>query len=163
MKSTRSPYQVLVFPFIKEKGEYYYAVFKRKDMDIWQGLTGGGEGEESPLETMRREAYEEAAIKKSPYIRLASIATIPAANIRGFIWGKEIIMIPEFAFGVELFSKELKISSEHSHYLWLSCAEAIKKLKYESNKLALWELDYRLKNKSIDGVEKNRQSIKKFL
>ena len=158
----RAPYQVLIFPFIKQAGKYYYAIFKRRDLGIWQGIAGGGEGNEKPIEAMRREAYEEASIgKKARYIRLASMATIPAVNICGLKWG-DIIMIPELAFGVEALSKELKISNEHTQYLWLGCESAIKKLKYDSNKSALYELDYRLKNGPA-GIEKNIQAIKKFL
>ena len=159
----RAPYQVLIFPFIKEGGKYYYAIFKRKDLNIWQGLAGGGEGNEKPIETTRREAYEEASIdRRSRYIRLSSITTIPAVNIYGLKWD-EIIMIPEFAFGVEVQSRELKISSEHTQYLWLSCEDAINKLKYDSNKSVIWELDYRLKNGSLDGIKKNIKAVKRFL
>ena len=153
---------MLIFPFIKEAGRYYYAIFKRRDLNIWQGIAGGGEGNETPVRTMRREAYEEALInRKSRYIRLASITTIPAINICGLKWGN-IIMIPEFAFGVEAASRELKISNEHTQYLWLNYEDAIKKLKYDSNKSALWELDYRLKN-GVDGIENNIQAVKKYL
>lgn len=77
--------------------------------------------------------------------------------------GKKIIMIPEFAFGVELPSRKLKISSVHTQYLWFSCEDDIKKLKYDSNKSALWELDYRLKNRILDGIKKNAKVIKRFL
>ena len=159
----RAPYQVLIFPFLKEENKYYYAIFKRKDLKMWQGIAGGGEGDEKPIEAMKRELYEETSIdKEAHYIRLASMTTIPAVNICGLKW-KDTIMIPEFAFGVEAQSKKLKISKEHTEYLWLSCEDAIDKLKYDSNKSALWELDYRLKNKNIDGIEKNTQDIKKFL
>ncbi|MEK7172479.1 MAG: NUDIX pyrophosphatase [Patescibacteria group bacterium] len=158
----RAPYQVLIFPFIKEAGKYYYAIFERRDLGIWQGIAGGGEGNESPIEAARREACEEALIdKKARYIRLASMTTIPAVNICGLKWG-DIIMIPELAFGVEAPSKELKISHEHTQYLWLSYEQAIKKLKYDSNKSALYELDYRLKN-GLTIIAKNIQSIKNFL
>jgi len=160
----RAPFQVLVIPFVKEKDKYYYAIFKRRDLNIWQFIAGGGEGNETPIEAAKREAHEEAGIdRKSLYIKLASVTVIPAVNIRGLEWGKEIIMIPEFSFGVELPSKKLKISSAHIQYLWLRCEDAIKKLKYDSNKSALWELHYRLKNNNLDGVEKNIRSIKKYL
>jgi len=160
----RAPCQVLIFPFIREEGKYYYAIFKRKDLNIWQGIAGGGERNETLIETMRREAYEEASIdRKSPYIRLASVTTIPAVNICGLKWGKEIIMIPEFAFGIEVLSRKIEISNEHIQYLWLNCEDAIDKLKYDSNKSALWELDYRLKNGVLNGIRKNIQIIKNFL
>jgi len=157
----RMPYQVLVVPFIKEGEEYYYAVFKRKDLDIWQFIAGGGEDDEIPLEAAKREVCEETLIdKNSHYIRLSSITTIPAVNIHGLKWG-DIIMIPEISFGVEAPGRDLKISGEHTQYLWLSCNDAINQLRYDSNKSAVWELNYRLRN-GFDGVEKNIQAIKKF-
>ncbi|MDP3052332.1 MAG: NUDIX domain-containing protein [bacterium] len=160
----RAPYQILVFPFVREGEKYYYAVFKREDLNVWQGIAGGGEEGEKPIETARREGYEEASIDRgSRYIGLASIFTIPAVKICGLKWGKEIIMIPEFAFGVELPSRKLKVGSEHTQYLWLSCEDAINKLEWDSNKVALWELDHRLKNGSLDGIEKNAQVIRRFL
>jgi dATP pyrophosphohydrolase len=160
----RAPFQVLIIPFVKEEGKYYYAVFRRKDLGIWQFLAGGGEDSETPVEAMKREAEEEASIdRNAPYIKLANINTIPAANIRGLEWGEEVVMIPEFAFGVELPSKDIKLSNEHIECLWLDCEEAMEKLKYDSNKSAVWELDYRLKNNKIEGVEKNLQTIKKYL
>ena len=160
----RLPYQVLIIPFIKQGSEHYYAVFKRKDWGIWQFIAGGGEGSETPLQTMKREAKEEIFIKdKFSYVRLATVNTIPAANIHGLIWGKDIVMIPEFAFGLELASRDIKTSKEHTGYLWLKCQDATKKLKYDSNKTALWELDCRLKNNNFRGIKKNIRVIKKFL
>lgn len=160
----RVPYQVLVFPFVKEGNKYYYAIFKRKDLNVWQGIAGGGEEGEKPIDTAKREVYEEASIdKRSRYIRLASITTIPTVNICGLKWGKEIIMIPEFAFGVELPSRKLKMGSEHTQCLWLSFKNAVNKLEWDSNKAALWELDYRLKKGSLDDIEKNARVIRRFL
>ncbi len=160
----RAPYQVLVLPFVKEGEKHYYAILKRKDLNIWQFIAGGGEGDEAPIKAAKREAYEETGInKKSYFIRLASICAIPAVNIHGLKWGKEIVMIPEFAFGVELHSRKLKITNAHTQYLWLNCEDAIKRLKYDSNKSALWELDYRLKNEDFAGIKENAKVIKKFL
>jgi len=160
----RLPYQVLIIPFIKQGSEYYYAVFKRKDWGIWQFIAGGGEGSETPLQTMKREVKEETSIDgKFSHVRLATVNTIPAANIRGLMWGKDIAVIPEFAFGIELVSREIKISKEHTEYLWLKYQDAVKKLKYDSNKTALWELDYRLKNNNFKGIKNNIRAIKRFL
>ncbi len=160
----RAPFQVLIIPFVKEGDEYYYAVFKRRDLDLWQFLAGGGEENENPIEAMKREAKEEALIDGNiSYLRLATVNTIPAANIHGLIWGKDLVMIPEFAFGVELHSKDIPLSDEHVEYLWLNRDEAMKKLRYDSNRSALWELDYRLRNDNKEGIEKNIQNIKKLL
>ena len=47
----RAPFQVLVLPFREtDDGSIEYALFHRKDMDIWQWIAGGGEGEEIPLD-----------------------------------------------------------------------------------------------------------------
>lgn len=160
----RAPFQVLILPFIKKGKKYYYAIFKRKDLDIWQFIAGGGEGDEKPIEAARREVHEEILIDENLlFVRLASLTVIPAANIHGLIWGKEIIMIPEFAFSVELHSEKLNITNEHTQYLWVNYEEAVKKLKYDSNKSALWELDCHLNNKKFDGIKKNIQIIKRFL
>jgi dATP pyrophosphohydrolase len=157
----RAPLQVIVFPFIKEEAGYLYAIFKRKDMAVWQAIAGGAEDEEGPLEAAKREANEEAAIDlNSSYFRLSALATIPAVNIGGLKWGSEIIMIPEIAFGVEMLTKDFQISHEHTEFGWFSCEEAMGKLRYDSNKSALWELDYRLKN-SLVGVEGNIETVKK--
>jgi|GEM_PF-129565 len=163
-KFSRAPYQVLIFPFIKERDKIFYAIFKRSDLNFWQGISGGGEGNESPLEAVQREIWEEIKIKQDAYklIRLSSMATIPADNIKGQKWG-EVIMIPEFSFGLEAKSKKLSLGEEHTEYLWLEFDQAIEKLKYDSNKSALWELDQRLKNKNIGGIEKNIETIKKYL
>jgi len=163
-KSIRAPYQILVLPFIKEKGEYYYALFRREDMDVWQGIAGGGENSERPIETAKREAHEEGLIPKgSNYIKLSTITTIPATSICGFKWGEKIAVIPEFTFGVELSSKKIEIGQEHTEYQWFSFEEATNKLKWDSNKTALWELNYRLKNMGIEDIKKNTEIIKRFL
>ncbi len=153
----RSPYQILAFPFIKEGENYYYAIFKRKNTGIWQGVAGGGEEGERPIDTVKREVYEEISVSSGvEYIRLASTTTIPAENIRGMEWGKEIVMIPEISFGIKVFSKDLVIGEEHSEYIWTNLQDAMEKLRYDSNKSAIWELDYRLKNiESEKGVKNN--------
>lgn len=141
----RAPFQVLVFPFINEKGGYLYAIFKRKDFEFWQGISGGGEDNETPPETAKRESFEEAQIgKESKYIQLDSMATIPVANIHNHKWDEGILVLPEYSFGVEVFSKDLKIEKEHSDYQWLTYEEAKELLKYDSSKSALWELNHRL-------------------
>jgi len=60
----RKPYQVIVFPYIKTKKGYRYAIFKRKDLKFWQGIPGGGENRETPIQSAKREAFEEAGIDK---------------------------------------------------------------------------------------------------
>lgn len=149
------PYQILVLPFIKEKEKYYYALFKRKDMNVWQGIAGGGEEGEKPIETARRETHEEAEISpESRMIQLSSIACIPVVNISGFIWGENVLVVSEFSFGIELTSKKIKLSHEHSTYKWFTYDEAMEKLNWDSNRTALWELNYRLQNNKLSNIQK---------
>ena len=59
----RAPFQVLVYPYRKiDDNEYEYALLKRSDAGWWQAIAGGGEDDETPIETAKREAYEEAGI-----------------------------------------------------------------------------------------------------
>jgi dATP pyrophosphohydrolase len=144
----RQPYQVLIFPYIKTSKNYLYAVFKRKDLKFWQGISGGGEDNETPIKSAKREVFEEAEIdKKSKFIKLDSMTTIPIDCVGNYKWPKNILVLPEYSFGVELLSKKLIIGREHSEYKWLSFKKARELLKYDSNKSALWELNYRLTKK----------------
>jgi len=154
----------LVFPFVRKEGKIYYALFHREDHRVWQGIAGGGEDGEMPLDTAKREAAEEASIPtESNYIRLASTSTMPAVNICGFKWGEDIAVVPEYAFGVEVSSEEMKLSHEHTEYRWLEFKEAANILKWDSNRNALWELNYRLEHARTDSAAVNIDSIKRFL
>ena len=65
---SRAPFQVLVLPYrITLGNEVLYALFKRESSSggYWQGIAGGGENSESPLETAKRETLEEASIDRS--------------------------------------------------------------------------------------------------
>ena len=56
-----------------------------------------------------------------------------------------MLVVPEYAFSVEV-KWESTLSSEHSNYCWCNAIEAQKLLKYDSNRIALWELCERLKS-----------------
>lgn len=141
----RQPYQVIVLPYVKTHKGYLYAIFRRKDLNFWQAISGGGEGNETPFETAKREALEEARIdSSSEFIALDSLTTIPVIDVGEYIHKEGILVLPEYSFGVEMLSTNLNIGTEHSEYRWLSYQEARELLKYDSNKSALWELNHRL-------------------
>lgn len=145
----RAPYQVLIFLYtFSEKNEIKYCILKRKDLKVWQGIAGGGEDKELPLQTAKRETFEEAGIEISEdsFIKLNSIANISVEAIGGPIWGKDILEVPEYAFGLEVKSQEIKINNEHTEYKWLSYSQALSKLEWESNKNALLELNNQILN-----------------
>lgn len=144
----RKPVQVLIFQFYKEKNKYLYAIFKRRDFKFWQGISGGLENDETPLKGAKREVFEETKIKpKAKFIRLDSKTSIPIENVGRHRWKKNIYVATEFSFGVEVETKENKLSKEHTEMAWVPFEKAIKLLKYDSNKTALWELNQRLTKK----------------
>ena len=108
----RAPYQVLIFPYIKTDDSIQYAIFNRSDYAYWQGIAGGGEDGEIPIESAKREAFEEAGItRECSYIQLDSVSSLPVEDVVGeFLWGEEVYVIKEFSFGV-------KVPTKTSHYL----------------------------------------------
>lgn len=145
----RAKYQVLVLPYQKHEDGVKYCIFKRSDMEAWQFISGGGEDEDdSPLTSAKREAFEEAHIsQKEKYFALetkCSIATECFEKAR-IIWGESCLVIPEYSFAVEISNVDFQISHEHIEYEWVDYDTAVVKLKYDSNKVALWELDNKIK------------------
>lgn len=146
----RAKYQVLVIPYLKDNDNILYCIFKRTDMDAcWQFVAGGGEDEDqTPVMSAKREAFEEANISmQAHFIELetkCSISTECFRNAR-LIWGENCLVIPEYCFAVELRDKNIKISGEHTSYEWVDYDTAKQRLKYDSNKVALWELDNKIK------------------
>ena len=146
----RAPFQILVFPYRPtESGVFEYAVFKRSDAHYWQGIAGGGEQGESPLIAARREANEEAAIPLSaPYLELSSMNSVPVIAVCGFLWGEHVLVIPEYCFGVDATDCQLKLSLEHEEMRWTDYEDAYSLLKWDSNRNAMWELNFRLTRRS---------------
>ncbi len=113
---------------------------------MWQWIAGGGENEETPQQTARREVLEEANIPEDArLIRLDSVASIPAMHFADHhLWGTDTFVIPEYSFGVEVENEEVCLSSEHNECAWLDYETARNRLEWDSNKTALWELHSRL-------------------
>ncbi len=146
----RAKYQVLVIPYsIVDNGGIHYCLFCRSDSDIWQFIAGGGEdSDESVLSSAKREASEEANIDfHNEYIGLDTVSSIPANCFKNAkaLWGEDCYVIPEYCFAVKVETKKIVLSAEHSKYEWCGYEEALNRLKYDSNKTALWELNCRLK------------------
>jgi len=142
----RAPYQILVFPYIVKDGLIEFAIFNRSDSDYWQGIAGGGEDEETPIEAAKRELFEETGLLNNVSLsKLDTICSLSVESVVGkFLWGEDIYVIKEYCFGAQIFTKNFILSKEHLQYKWLSFEDAIKHLKWDSNKTALWELNKRL-------------------
>jgi dATP pyrophosphohydrolase len=146
----RAPFQVIVFPYrFRAGGEIEYAIFFRRTGrhgDFWQAISGGGEDGETPLQAARRELHEESGLDpKSEFTQLDITAMLPAdAAVGEMLWGEDVLAIPEYAFGAHIIEGEIALSREHEEYRWLDYGSAYQLLKWDSNRNALWELNYRL-------------------
>lgn len=153
----RAPFQILAIPYKFVDEKVLFCVLHRADYDQWQFIAGGGEDCETPLEAAKREILEEAGITVDIIFELNSKCYIPT-NIfpekHRCNWPEDTYVIPEFSFGFECFG-EILLSDEHSEYVWLSYEEAFRKLKWDSNKTALYELNCLL--------EANNDKISKYI
>ncbi len=150
---TRAPFQVLVYPYYPTSNhEFEYLLMKRSDEGWWQGIAGGGEDDETPLEAAKRETLEETGIPKdSRFLQLISVLPIPATEFKySHLLGRKICVIPQYHFGVLAKEKKVLLSPEHIDHKWLTYEEAYRLMKYEGNKIALWELDKRLKEEKTE-------------
>ena len=106
------------------------------------GFRGGHIGEK-PEDTALREMYEETGIllEQNNIYKLITTSSIPIESIlRKQVRENGKLILPEYAFAVQLDTEILNISKEHSEYRWLDYQVALDLLKWDSNKTALWEL-----------------------
>ena len=109
----RARYQVLVIPYCITDGQVRFCAFRRKDLDIWQFIAGGGEDEDaSIIESARREAFEEAGIPVTcSYSPLDTCCSIPADCFRDaealLVWLRNIL----FFLVLLIFSRSFRLSA----------------------------------------------------
>ena len=150
----RAPLQVIVIPFRRNPiGGDEYAVFLCAGSTMWQFIAGGAEDAEAPLAAAIREAAEEAGIPGDcPWIALDALASVPRTAFPAAThWPADLFVVPEHAFAVAVDGVTLALSREHTEVRWLPFAAANKLLTWDSNRVALWELNERLA-KSRGGV-----------
>ncbi len=143
---SRAPFQVFVYLHrMSKENELEFALFRRSDAGYWQGIAGGGEDGESPIEAARREAFEEANIPtNSMFHRLDTNVCLPVIAFESYKdWDNNLFVIPQYYFAVE-YCGPITISSEHTEVAWFAYAECEKRLHWDSDKTALWELNQRL-------------------
>jgi dihydroneopterin triphosphate diphosphatase len=143
----RAQFQVLIIPYrMASDDKPEYAVTKRADIDAWQFLSGGGEDHETPIQAATREAIEEGGIPRDlEFLQLDSVASIPVHNFSAHKeWGKDVYVIQEYSFCVDVGPRDLSLSNEHTETRWLAYKEADRLLTWDSNKTALWEVNQRI-------------------
>ena len=63
-------------------------------------------------------------------------------------------VVRELAFGAEVAADEvIRLSGEHADLDWLSYAKARDRLRWDSNRTALWELHTRLTEGAVDRAD----------
>ena len=144
---SRAPFQILVHPYrMTLHGIIEYSVIQRTDAGFWQGVAGGGEGDETPLQAAMREMFEETGLNLiNGWIELDTTASIPVTAFQdAYLWGKDVYVIPQYSFGVLAQDLEITLSHEHKAYRWLPYQDACDCLKFDSGRTTLWELNQRL-------------------
>ena len=144
----REPFQILAVRYRFIENEWCFCVFRREDSDIWQFIAGGGEDNEKTIQAALREIKEETGVTAEKLTELKSVAFVPAEIVTETMrahWDKSIFVIPEYSFAFEC-NADPTISHEHSEYQWLPYNDARKLLKWESNKVAMYEIMCRLRN-----------------
>lgn len=145
----REPYQILSIPYRIVDGTPLFCIFRRADSSYWQFIAGGVENGETTIETAKRETIEEIGVEPKNIKQLTCIAYVPAeviAESRRQHWNKNVYVIPEYSFAFEC-DLEPVLSNEHSEYKWLTYDEARKLLKWDSNKVAMYEIKCILENR----------------
>ena len=145
----REPYQILSIPYRIVDGKPLFCIFRRTDSNYWQFIAGGGENGETPIEAAKRETFEEIGVEPKIIQQLTCIAYVPAevvAESRRQHWDKNTYVIPEYSFAFECDS-DPTLSLEHIEYKWLTYDDARKLLKWDSNKVAMYEIKTLLENK----------------
>jgi len=148
----RAPFQVIVLPYGRvAEDKIEFAIFHRSDARFWQFISGGGEDEETLEQAAKREAWEEGGIPTHlRYHLLQTEATVPVYHFADhLLWPPNIYVIREHSFAVDCTGVQLVISTEHSEFVWLDYENALEKLKWDSNKTALWELNFRLNQNTL--------------
>jgi len=155
----RAAFQILAIPYQIIDGNPIYCVFHRADQDQWQFIAGGGEDTETPLEAAKRETIEEGGVQTDKWIELKSLAYLPVTIVSEKCrehWDKDTYVIPEYAFGFEC-QEDIHLSHEHTECVWLTYEEANQKLKWDSNRTALYELNCRLEVRRKKRSEEKKQ------
>ncbi len=139
----RQPIQVIVILYIIKSKRTELVIFKRSKGCYWQLLSGGLEENESIDDAVRREVYEETGLTiRNEIMPLETTTLIPADRIHELA-NRNITFAKELAFAVEIDDYDIgaiRISKEHTESKIVDYSKAMKMLKWDSNKTAIYEL-----------------------
>lgn len=151
---SRQPRNVLVYPFLRGDDGPLFLILRRSDNGIWQGVSGGVEGEESSVEAAMRELTEELGLLDPPPViplTMYSGARRTAFSVH-HIWPRNVYIVEKRFFAVDLspLGEVVTLSDEHTECLWLSYDEAHERIAYSDERTGLWELHQRILADDLD-------------
>ena len=123
--------QVHIATFNEDIQEYKFLILKRSATmkvypNLWQVITGTIEENETALQTALRELDEETGLIPKKIYTLPYLTT--------FFNAKKDTINASPVFGVVVdYANEIKLSDEHSEYLWLSFNDILQKLELPSH------------------------------
>ena len=125
------------YVFNKTKNGLKYLLLKRAEEKIygglWQCVTGKIEADESAWKTAVRELKEETG--------LTPLNMFVADHVSKFYEADKDRMNFIPVFGIEVESDEVKLSDEHSTFMWADFDLAFKKLVWRGQKDGLFSVD----------------------
>lgn len=125
------------YVFIKTKSGLKYLLLKRAEEKIygglWQCVTGKIEADEPAWETAVRELKEETGLTPLNMFVADHVSKFYEAN------KDRMNLIP--VFGIEVESDEVKLSDEHSKFIWADFDFAFKKLVWRGQKDGLFSVN----------------------
>ena len=125
------------YVFIKTKSGLKYLLLKRAEEKIygglWQCVTGKIEADEPAWKTAVRELKEETG--------LTPLNMFVADNVSKFYEANKDRMNLIPVFGIEVESDEVKLSDEHSEFMWADFDFAFKKLVWRGQKDGLFSVN----------------------
>lgn len=128
---------VQAFIFTKSK-EFKILILKRtpERSGYWQPVSGGIEYGEEPIETVKREVFEEVGLENVKNIIDLRYEFTYRETKNG-----ELMNMKDICFAVEVDDVfQVQLSDEHEEYKWCSVDEAKQYLKWEHNLIALEKL-----------------------
>ena len=125
------------YVFIKTKSGLKYLLLKRAEEKIygglWQCVTGKIEADEPAWKTAVRELKEETGLTPINMFVADHVSQFYEAN------KNRMNLIP--VFGIEVESDEVKLSDEHSKFVWADFDFAFKKLVWRGQKDGLFSVN----------------------
>ena len=140
----RTPVQIGCILFRKVKS-FEFLLLKRVESrgGYWQCVTGGVEDDESAVDAVYREVFEETGIRREDVISFIEGVFECEFETDSFnkLFGDKTI-IKSYDFGAQVSnSQKIRIDpAEHDEYKWVDYETALELLKWENNKNALKEL-----------------------